>query len=116
MADILTGTIPGVQNLRLTDVIGLWEVIRISREGENPVYPWISGRFLFDFMDEMMFSCIMRGRHFNGTWELAAKTWDEESQVSIKLNDTFEYLIIEIDEDEMIITDMGSKYTLTRKL
>jgi hypothetical protein len=116
MADILTGTIPDVQNVRLPDVIGLWEVIRISRVGERPVYPWIKGRFLFDFMDEMMFSCIMGGRHFNGTWELVTKTWDEETRFSINLNDTFEYIIIKIDEDELIMTDRGSRYTLTRKL
>jgi hypothetical protein len=54
MADILTGTIPGIQNVRLPDLIGLWEVVRISREGENPVYRWINGRFLFDCMDEMI--------------------------------------------------------------
>ena len=116
MADILTGTIPGIQSVRLPDVIGIWEVIRISREGEHPVYPWIKERFLFDFMDEMMFSCIMGGRHFNGTWELVTKTWDEETLCSIRLNDTFEYIIININEDEMIMTDRGSKYSLTRKL
>lgn len=116
MSDILTGTIPGVQNVRLPDVIGLWEVIRISREGETPVYPWINGRFLFNFMDEMMFSFIRGGRHSSGTWELATKTWEDEIQFSIKLNDTFEYIIIDIDEDQLIMTDGGSKYTLTRKL
>ena len=116
MAEIITGTVPGIQNVRLPDVIGLWEVIRITRAGEDPVYPWIKGRFLFNFMDEMMFSGIKEGNHFNGTWELATETWEDETQVSIKLNEMFEYVIMAIDEDEMIIDDGGSKYLLTRKL
>ena len=116
MADNLTVTIPGIQYVRLPDVIGLWEVIRIRREGENPVYPWINGRFLFNFMDEMMFSCIRGGRHANGTWELATEIRDDEAKFLIRLNDTFEYSIVSIDENEMIMTDRGSRYTLTRKL
>jgi hypothetical protein len=116
MMEILIGSVPDIHNVRLSDVIGLWEVIRITRAGEDPVYPWIKGRFLFNFMDEMMFSCIKEGAHSNGTWELASKTWESVTQFSIKLNDTFEYMIIDIDEDEMIITDGGSRYLLDKKL
>ena len=112
MAEVITSRAPEV---KVSDISGLWEVIRID-EGEITVYPWIQGRFMFNFLEEMMFVCIKEGKHSKGTWELSEKTWESEKQFSIILNGAFEYMIMNIDEDEMIITDRSSKYLLARKL
>lgn len=112
MAEVITRRTP---EIKVSDISGLWEVIRID-EGEISIFPWIRGRFMFDFLEEMMFVCIKEGKHSNGTWELSEKTWESEKQFSIILNEEFEYIIVDIDEDEMIITGRGSKYLLARKL
>lgn len=103
------------QDIKVSDILGLWEVLRVD-VGENTFYPWIRGRFMFDFLDNEVFACIKEGKHSNGTWELVEKTLEYEKQFSILLNETFKYNILRIDEDEMMITDRSSKYLLARKL
>jgi len=115
MAEAVAGNKPDLSKITSSDIIGLWEVIRID-EGEISIFPWIRGRFLFNFLDEVTFVCYKEWKQFHGTWELSEKTWESEKRFLIKLNETFEYMIVNIDEDEMIFTDRGSKYILARKL
>jgi hypothetical protein len=116
MAEVKTGKSPDLFEVKVSDILGLWEVIRIDIGGEVNIYPWIRGRFMFNFLEEKVFVCIKEGKHSSGTWELTKKTWESETLFTIKLNDAFEYIIMDLDEDEMKITDRASKYFLSRKL
>ena len=53
MAEAIIDRVSGLNNIEISDVLGLWEVIRINRVDENPVYPWIKERFKFNFIDDM---------------------------------------------------------------
>jgi hypothetical protein len=112
MAEI---TEKSAQKIMISDILGLWEVLRVEMD-ENTLYPWIRGRFMFDFLENEVFACIKEGKHSNGTWELVEKTLEYEKQFSILLNETSRYRILHIDQDEMIISDRNSKYLLARKL
>ena len=71
---------------------------------------------MFNFLDEMRFVCIKDGQHSPGTRDLTEKVFETMKWFSIILNGTFEYMIIEIDEDEIILSDHRSEYLLIRKL
>ena len=71
---------------------------------------------MFNFLDEMRFVCIKDGQHSHGTWDLTHKTLENKKQFSIILNGIFEYTIVEIDEDEIIMSDHRCEYFLVRKL
>lgn len=116
MAEIITDRRPDLLNIKIYDIIGLWEVIRINRNNENPVYPWIKYRFKFKFVDDMIFKCIMIGQHFHGTWELFEQAFETEKRFSIILNGMFKYDILSIDNDELMLSDHLNKYFLVRKL
>ena len=104
-------------NIKISDICGLWEVIRITKEDdENPLYQWLSGRFQFYFMPEMIFLCMKNRQYSHGTWELFEKASETKKQFSIILNGTIEYTIVGIDEDEILLSDRNCKYFLTRKL
>jgi hypothetical protein len=107
---------PDVTNIGIADILGLWEVIRINRKDEIPAYPWITGRFKFNFLDEMLFLLTKDGQHSHGTWELTEKAFETKERFSISLNGTFEYTIVEMDEDEMTLSDRENKYLLVRRL
>ncbi len=58
-------TIFGIHIIRMSDICGLWEVIRISRENfANPLYPWVKDRFKYSFQPEMNFLCLQNGQKF----------------------------------------------------
>jgi hypothetical protein len=71
---------------------------------------------MFNFQDNGIFVCIKSRKHSDGTWELTQSGHGLGRKNEILLNETFLYDILEIDEDEMIISDYGIKYMLTRKL
>ena len=76
MGDNRTAAFANVANINIADILGLWEVIRINRKDEIPAYPWITGRFKFNFLDEMLFLLTKDGQHSHGTWELTEKAFE----------------------------------------
>ena len=108
-------TISDISNIGISDICGLWEVIRIC-EGDSKLYPWLRERFMFNFLDEMLFVCIKDGQHSPGKWELTETTFENKKQFLIILNGTFEYVIVDISEDEIILSDHKCEYFLVRKL
>ena len=107
---------PLASDIKISDIIGLWEVIRICEDDKKALYPWLRERFMFNFFDEMLFVCIKDGQHSRGTWELIEKSFEAMKRFSIILNGTFEYRIVEIDEDEITLSDHRCEYLLVRKL
>ena len=99
-----------------TLLLGFWEVIRICDGNNNVQYPWLGERFKFNFLEEMMFLCMKDGQCKHGTWELSEKVFDTKKQYSIILNGTFEYKIVGIENDEIILSDHICEYLLVRKL
>ena len=83
-------TISGISQISITDICGLWEVIRISR-GDEVSYPWVIDRFKYSFQPDMIFLCLQEGHVSHGTWELSEKIYETQKQYSIILNETFEY-------------------------
>ncbi len=62
MAKNSTVTFPDISNIKIAYIFGLWEVLRVSRKNEiKPSYPWLKGRFKFNFVDDMIFECINDG-------------------------------------------------------
>ena len=116
MGDNRTAAFADVVNITIADILGLWEVIRINRKDESPVYPWLKGRFKFNFVDDMIFECIIHGQHSHGTWEIFKKPFETKNRFSVILNGLFEYGISDIDEDEMTLSDRLNKYLLVRRL
>ena len=109
-------TSPDVTNIDIADICGLWEVIRIC-DGNNQVqYPWLGERFKFNFLPEMIYLCLKDGQNHHGTWEMTEKSFENKKRFSIILNGTFEYMIVEIDEDEITLSDHKCEYLLVRKL
>lgn len=111
-----TVTSPDVIDICIADILGLWEVIRINSKDEPPVFPWITGRFKFNFVDDMIFECISHEQHSHGTWELFKKPFETKDRFSIILNGILQYGIKNIDEDEMKLSNRLSKYLLVRRL
>lgn len=112
-----TGSILELSWVEISDICGLWEVIRISNDEDQTVlYPWIKDRFKYNFLPEMIFLCIKDGENFHGTWNLSRKTLENQNRCSIILNGTFEFIIIDINEDELILSDSSKKYSLIRRL
>ena len=110
-------TISDISNIGIFDICGLWEVIRISRENcVNPLYPWVENRFKYSFQPEMFFLCLQDGQVFRGTWELSEKTYETQRRYSIILNETFEYTILDLSEDDLTLSDHINKYLLVRRL
>lgn len=105
-----------MDSLRHTDnIFGVWEVIRISR-GDSVDYPWITNRFKYSFQPEMNFLCLQNGQNSHGTWELSEKIYETQKRYSIILNDTFEYIIQDLNTDEITFSDHINKYLLVRRL
>ena len=110
-------TISGIHIIRMSDICGLWEVIRISqKDSHQTIYPWVKDRFKFNFLPEMLFICLQDGRNSQGTWELSEKIYESQKRYSIILNETFEYTILDISEDDIILSDRRYKYFLVRRL
>ena len=104
-----------ISQISISDICGLWEVIRISKEN-SIIYPWIKDRFKYSFQPEMVFLCLQDGQISHGTWELSKKTFQTQRRFWVILNETFKYAIIAIDDDEMILSDNKYEYLLYRKL
>ncbi len=110
-------TITDLCRVEVDDVCGLWEVIRIYKDEDQTVsYPWVKDRFKFNFLPEMLFLCLKDGRTIHGTWELVAETDDSHVQHSIILNESYEFIILDICEDEMTLHDRSKNYLLVRRL
>ena len=116
MAEQFSDTIQDLSRIDKSDIRGLWDVIRIKRINETPVYPWINKRFKFNFLEEMLFMGLKDGLNFHGTWELSERIFETRERYSIILNGTFEYVIINIDENEMTLSDQTNEYLLVRRL
>lgn len=102
-------------DIKIIDICGFWEVIRIC-EGDNILlYPWLRKRFKLEFLDNMIFSFIRDGQHFRGNWELKKKVVKNKMQFSIILNGIVEYIIVEISEDEITLSDHITKYLLVKR-
>ena len=71
---------------------------------------------MFNFLDEIMFVCIKDGQNSHGIWELSEKIHETQKRYCIILNDTFEYTILDLDEDEITLYDHINKYLLVRRL
>jgi len=110
-----THTIPTAVTISADDICGLWEVIRISR-GDSVEYPWTGDRFKYSFQPEMNFSCLQNGKNSTGTWKLLEKIHETQKRYYIILNETFEYAILDLDEDEITLSDHINKYLLVRRL
>ena len=107
---------PDMRIIAVSDICGLWEVIRINRGDKDPVYPWIKGRFKFNLLEEMMFLLLKDGQHSHGNWELIMHHIGINKHYLIILDDMFKYEIVDIDETEMILSDGANKFLLTRRL
>jgi hypothetical protein len=108
-------TTSGISHIGISDICGLWEVIRISR-GDNIIYPWVKDRFKYSFQPEMNFICLQNGQNSHGTWELSEKSYEAQKRYSIILNETFEFTILDLDEDEITLSDHTNEYLLVRRL
>ena len=108
-------SIPAAIDIQIDDICGLWEVIRISRR-DLVEYPWIGHRFMYSFQPEMNFTCFQNGQNTIGSWELAEKVYDTQKRFSIIQDETFEYTILALDEDEITLSDHINKYLLVRRL
>ncbi|KPL26349.1 MAG: hypothetical protein AMS23_02215 [Bacteroides sp. SM1_62] len=108
-------TSSGISLIGLSDICGLWEIIRISREN-SVYYPWIKDRFKYSFLPEMNFLCLQDGEISHGTWELSEKIYKTQKRYSIILNETFEFTILDFSEDEITLSDHINKYLLVRRL
>ena len=115
MSVSISHSIPAATDIHTKDIYGLWEVIRISR-GDSIEYPWVGHRFKYSFQPEMNFLCLQNGQNSHGTWELSEKFYETQKRYSIILNDTFEYMILDLDEDEITLSDHINKYLLVRRL
>lgn len=112
-----TDTILELSRIEISDICGLWEVIRISNDEDQAVlYPWIKDRFKYNFLPEMIFLCMKDGENFHGTWKLSKKIVKNQNRYSIILNGKVELIIIDINEDELILSDRRNKYSLIRRL
>ena len=110
-------TISGIHIIRTYDICGLWEVIRISqKDSHQTIYPWVKDRFKFNFLPEMLFTCLQDGQISQGTGELSEKLYESQKRYSIILNDTFEYVILDISEDDITLFDHLNKYLLVKRL
>ena len=116
MTENIMHTIPSATDIKISDIYGLWEVIRICEGGNKVLYPWLRKRFKFNFLDKMMFFCIKDGQNSRGTWELTERVFETKKRFSIILNGTFEYVIVDLNEDEIILSDHKCEYLLVRKL
>ena len=56
------------------------------------------------------------GQNSHGTWELSEKIYKTQKRYSIILNDTFEYIIQDLNTDEITFSDHINKYLLVRRL
>jgi len=115
MSVSISHSIPAATDIHIKDISGLWEVIRISR-GDRVEYPWIGNRFKYSFQPEMNFLCLQNGHNSTGTWKLHERILETQKRYSIILNDTFEYTILDLDEDEITLSDHINKYLLVRRL
>ncbi len=52
MAEKINNTITDLTNIKISDICGLWDVIRICEADKKVLYPWDKERFLFNFLDE----------------------------------------------------------------
>jgi hypothetical protein len=84
--------------------------------GDSVDYPWIKNRFKYSFQPEMNFLCVQNGQNSHGTWELIEKIYETQKRYSIILNDTFEYIIQDLNTDEITFSDHINKYLLVRRL
>ncbi len=116
MAENNTGTFPVVTNIKISDICGLWEVIRICDGDNKALYPWLGERFKYNFLPEMIYLCLKYGDCHHGTWELTENTFETKKRFSIILNGTLEYRIIDIDMDELILSAKGCEYLLNMRL
>ena len=116
MSENNTTAFPEVANIQISDICGFLEVVQICN-GDNKVsFPWLDGRFMFNFLEQNIFLSIKGGECNHGTWKLKRKALKTNNRFSIILNGTSEYKIMGVDEDEIILTDCNSKYFLTRRL
>ena len=89
--------IPPQTKIAITDICGLWEVIRISREDcDKSTYPWLEERFKYHFLDEMMYICCRDGNPCHGTWGLSEKAYNGKKQLFLILDDKIAYEIINV--------------------
>lgn len=110
-------TISAIHYISIYDICGLWEVIRISqKDSHETIYPWVKDRFKFDFLPEMLFTCLENGQISQGTWELVENIYESQQRYSIILNDAFEYVILDYNEDDITLSDHRYKYFLVRRL
>ena len=117
MAWKIIDTTPDLIREEILNICGLWEVIRIFQNDEEIVsYPWIKDRFKYNFLPEMIFLCLKDGKNSHGSWELVGRTNDSQGRYSIILNGTYEFIILEISEEEMTISDRRNNYLLVRRL
>ena len=117
MAEKITDTTPDLTRIEISEICGLWEVIRIYQDDEQMVsYPWIKDRFKFNFLPEMIFLCLKDGKNLNGTWEMVKRTNESKRRFSIILNGIYEFVILDISEEEMILSDHRNNYLLVRRL
>ncbi len=104
-------------NIEISAICGLWEVIHISREDcAKPIYPWLKERFKYHFLDEMMYVCCRDGNPSHGTWGLSEKVYNGKKQLSLILDGKIAYEIINVSSDEMTLSDSKCEYYLVRRL
>jgi hypothetical protein len=115
MSQFVDETTSGISHIGISDICGLWEVIRISR-GDSIEYPWVGHRFKYSFQPDLNFLCLQNGQNSQGTWELSEKIYETQKRYSIILNETFEYTILDLDEEEITLSDHINKYLLVRRL
>jgi hypothetical protein len=112
-----TNPIPEVTGIEISDICGLWEVIRIYQDnGQRIFYPWIKDRFKFNFLPEMIFLRLKDGYNSHGTWELVDRENETSERYSIVLNGNVEYHIQSINEDDMVLSDQKHSYFLVKRL
>ena len=111
MEDILTKG-----NIQVADICGYWEVIHNSVNQGSKEPKAITRRDRYIFLPQMAFIRISGGQPNCGTWELTKKESESESIFSIILNEISEYIIVNINDNNMILIDRMNKLSLVRRM
>lgn len=96
-------------------IYGLWDVVQISACNENTEPIAVTQRTKYHFLQEMMYIRVKDGVASHGTWELS-EFKDEKVRHLMIINNGFDFEIIYLDADELILSDGSIEYRMIRRI
>ena len=110
-------TCRGRDKVAVDDICGLWEVIRIQeRSGKLVSHPWITDRYKFNFLPDMIFLQLKDGNNSHGTWKLLENARNPSQRYAILLDGKKKFRILSYCEEDMILSDGNRDFILIRRL